>query len=332
MSCITSDVNLVIEKLSMGDIAAIPTETVYGLAADAFCDSAIKKVFATKKRPINHPLIMHIAPEWDLSAWVSHIPDYAYALIESFWPGPLTLILPIKSGAINPLITGGQTSIALRAPNHTLTQSLLLNYGKPLVAPSANPFGKISPTTARHVQQGFPMHDFLILDGGRCRVGVESTIVSALAPLTYEVVRPGIIDAEKIAMVTSAPAAPCEKNLRVPGGLACHYQPEKKLYYGDDLVQSAYFFDKAQVSPYVLTFSKNYRGPSVSVYEFSDKMEEVAYELYYRLRIADQSEADCIFIELPSKNQEWYVIYERILKAGVPMHFIETSKLVTQSN
>lgn len=329
MSCITSDVNLVVQRLSMGDIAAIPTETVYGLAADAFADSAIEKVFSTKKRPIDHPLIMHISPQWDLTQWVSHIPDYAYALMESFWPGPLTLILPIKSGAISPLITGGQTSIAIRAPNHTVTQELLLKFGKPLVAPSANPFGKISPTTAQHVKQGFPTNDFLILDGGRCSVGVESTIVSALESLTYEIARPGIIDEEKIAATISLKARSGAKNLRVPGGLSSHYQPEKKLYYVDDIGQASHWLNKADVYPYVLTFSQHYRGPYVFLYEFPDRSEDAAYELYYRLRLADQSEADFILIELPPKGQGWFVIRERILKAGRPMSLIEESLFVT---
>lgn len=329
MSFITSDVNLVVERLSMGHIAAIPTETVYGLAADAFSDSAIKKVFSTKKRPTNHPLIMHIDSQWDLTQWVSHIPDYAYYLIESFWPGPLTLILPIKSGEINPLITGGQSSVAIRAPNHAVAQELLLKFGKPLVAPSANPFGKISPTTAQHVKQGFPTNDFLILDGGRCSVGVESTIVSALEPLTYEIARPGIIDEEQIAAITSLKGLSGVKNVRVPGGLSSHYQPEKKLFYVEDIGQASDLLDKANAFPYVLTFSQHYRGPYVSLYEFTDRIEDVAYELYYRLRIADQSEADFILIELPPKGQGWFVIRERILKAGRPMSLSEESQFVT---
>jgi len=325
MSCITTDVNLVKERLSMGDIAAIPTETVYGLAADAFSDSAIKKVFSTKKRPIDHPLIMHVAPQWDLTQWVSHIPDYAYALIESFWPGPLTLILPIKLGQVNPLITGGQTSIAIRAPSHALAQELLLKFGKPLVAPSANPFGKISPTTAQHVKHGFPMNDFLILDGGRCSVGVESTIVSALDPLSYEIARPGIIDEDQLAAITSCKGLSGAKNVRVPGGLSSHYQPEKKLYYVDDIGQVSDLLDKGSAAPYVLAFSQRYQGPYLSLYQFPDRVEDAAYELYYRLRIADQSEADFILIELPPKAQGWVVIRERILKAGRPLSLMEES-------
>ena len=326
MSYITSDVNCVIERLSMGDIAAIPTETVYGLAADAFSDSAIKKVFSIKKRPIDHPLIMHIAPQWDLTQWVSHLPDYAYALMESFWPGPLTLILPIKSGAINPLITGGQTSIAIRAPHHVVAQELLLKFGKPLVAPSANQFGKISPTTAQHVKDSFPVDDFLILDGGRCSVGVESTIVSALEPLTYQIARPGIIDEEQLAAVTLRKANVGAKNVRAPGGLSSHYQPEKKLYYFEDIGQVASWFDKANALPYVLTFSQNYQGPYSSRYVFPDRSEGAAYELYYRLRMADQSDAEFILIELPPAAPEWLVIRERILKAGVPLALLMKMK------
>jgi L-threonylcarbamoyladenylate synthase len=194
-----------------------------------------------------------------------------------------------------------------------------------LVAPSANPFGKISPTTAHHVQQSFPTNDFLILDGGRCRVGVESTIISALEPLTYKIARPGIIDEEKITATTSLRGLSGVKNVRVPGGLTSHYQPEKKLYYVDDIGHASLWLDKAKASPDVLTFSQHYRGPYVSLYEFPDSIEDAAYELYYRLRIADQSKGDFILIELPPKDQAWFVIRERILKAGTPMRLIEES-------
>lgn len=318
MSEITNDLNLVIEKLSLGDIAAIPTETVYGLAADAGSESAIKKVFTTKNRPMDHPLIMHVAPEWDLTQWVSHIPDYAYALMASFWPGPLTLLLSMKAGAINPWVTGGQTTVAIRAPHHPLAAELLLRFGKPLVAPSANPYGKISPTTAQHVKHSFPKDDFLILEGGRCRVGVESTIVSALDPLTYEIVRHGILGESQMATIATRNGLPETQKVRAPGGLLSHYQPEKTLYYLEDITDILSWFDSAMTPPYVLTFSKNYRGPSMFLYEFPERSEDAAFELYYRLRIADQSEADCILIELPPKDSAWLAIRERILKAGRP--------------
>jgi len=319
MSRITKDINLVLKSLKLGDIAAIPTETVYGLAADAFSETAIKKVFSTKNRPIDHPLIMHIAPEWDLTQWVSQIPDYAYYLMEYFWPGPLTLILPIKPGAISPLITGGQNSVAIRAPNHTMTKELLLQFGKPLVAPSANPYGKISPTTAEHVKHSFPNSDFLILDGGRCSIGLESTIVSALEPLKYEIARSGLIDEVQIENITSLKSFAGTNNLKAPGKLLTHYQPEKLLYYFDNNEKLSNYLLPGKTLPYVLTFSKNYQGPYLSIYEFPNKSEDAAYEFYYRLRIADQSEADNILIELPPNGPSWFTIREKIIKAGRPI-------------
>ena len=320
MTRITNDLALVIHRLRMGDIAAIPTETVYGLAADACSESAIRQVFSTKKRPADHPLIMHVSPEWDLTQWVSHIPDYAYALMASFWPGPLTLILPMKSGVIHPLITGGQSSIAIRAPKHPVAEQLLLEFGHPLVAPSANPYGKISPTTAAHVQDSFPTDDFLILDGGRCRVGVESTIVSALADAHYQIVRPGIITEGQIATIASCQALSGASMVRAPGGVVTHYQPEKTVFYCDDLETAMHVLVKKNLIPYVFTFLSTPRVLDASHYQFPENSDEAAYELYYRLRIADQSEADCILIELPVQAPAWFVIRERILKAGRPIY------------
>ncbi len=156
MPTITTSINLALEDLEKGDVVAIPTETVYGLAADATNETAIKKIFSIKKRPLNHPLIMHVCHDWDLSQWVTDVPEYAQQMILAFWPGPLTLVLNSKKCAVNSLVNAGQNSIAIRAPNHNLTEQLLRRLNRPLVTPSANPFGQISPTTASHVAQSFP--------------------------------------------------------------------------------------------------------------------------------------------------------------------------------
>jgi L-threonylcarbamoyladenylate synthase len=309
MVFITKNLNLILDQLNQGDVVAIPTETVYGLAADAYCESAIKKVFATKQRPSNHPLIMHVAASWDLSQWVTHIPDYAYALMEACWPGPLTLVLPLKPGSVSPLVTGGQDSIAIRAPAHPLAHELLLQLGKPLVAPSANPFGKISPTTAAHVQHSFPHDNFYVLDGGRCRIGVESTIVSALSPEGYQLLRPGMIHAQQLAAITSRHAIPPEAGIRTPGQLASHYQPEKPVYYTQQITTPP-------AEAYILSFSAHTPGPLS--YQFPHESEHAAYELYYRLRLADQSSAKFILLELPPSGDEWLAVSERMIKAGTP--------------
>ncbi|OGV50538.1 MAG: threonylcarbamoyl-AMP synthase, partial [Legionellales bacterium RIFCSPHIGHO2_12_FULL_42_9] len=195
MSIITTDIIAVKNQLDIGEIVAIPTETVYGLAANANNAIAIDKIYCLKQRPYNHPLIMHIASGWDLDQWATAIPSYVYNLIDNFWPGPLTLVLPSRKENICDLITGGQPTIAIRCPGHSLTQQLLHQLGYPLVAPSANPFGKISPTTAAHVQISFHESNLMILDGGRCKLGIESTIIDATRFDSYQILRHGSIDA-----------------------------------------------------------------------------------------------------------------------------------------
>ena len=219
---ITSNINVALERLNRADVIGMPTETVYGLAADAGCEVAIKKIFSMKKRPINHPLIMHISHHWDLNMWAENIPAYVYPLIDKFWPGPMTLVLNVKSGAVNPLVTGGQNTVAIRCPNHPVAQEVLMQFGRPLVAPSANLFGKISPTTAEHVHTSFEHEDLAILDGGRCRVGIESTIIMATEQRGYQILRHGVIDEKAIKSVISEDRCNDAVNIRAPGKLSSH--------------------------------------------------------------------------------------------------------------
>lgn len=316
MSRITTNLDLVISTLKRGDVVAIPTETVYGLAANAENEQAIKKIYSIKNRPLTHPLIMHVADNWDLTTWASPIPDYAYTLINHFWPGPLTLVLPANLNKVNPLITGGQATVALRCPSHPLAQTLLGKLGFPLVAPSANPFGKISPTTAEHVRQSFPEEELLILQGGRCQVGIESTIVSAVNPAGYEILRQGIIDELQLKTLLPAKQLPQASNIRVPGKLATHYQPEKELYCFDSLANIQTFCQQNTLPVYVLSFSPFPAIEDNYYYQLPDNPTQAAFELYYQLRWADQSRAACIAIELPPDNEQWAGVRERILKAG----------------
>ncbi|KTD08428.1 L-threonylcarbamoyladenylate synthase [Legionella jamestowniensis] len=315
MSTITTDIELAKTYLKRGDIVAIPTETVYGLAGNAENEKAIHKIYTLKQRPLNHPLIMHVAQDWDLLKWVSFIPDYAQSLINKFWPGPLTLVLKSNINAVNPLITGGQDTIALRCPKHPLAHRLLKDLGFPLVAPSANPFGKISPTTAEHVRDSFKEEDLLILDGGRCQVGIESTILAATAPYHYQILRHGMITEQEIAAILPQRSMHEESAIRVPGKLASHYQPEKPLYCFTDLTALKAFYQQEK-SVYVITFGELQDHPSHLYYKMPDSVDKSAFELYYQLRRADQSEATSIAIELPPAGEHWEGIRERILKAG----------------
>lgn len=313
---ITNDINLALQQLEQGGIAAIPTETVYGLAANAENAAAIQKIYAIKNRPLTHPLIMHIAEGADLTQWVSAIPDYAQQLMNQFWPGPLTLVFPCRPGQVNPLVTGGQDTVAIRCPNHPVAQALLKKTGFPLVAPSANPFGKISPTTAEHVQDSFPDAELLILDGGRCQAGIESTIVDATHPKSYKILRHGTLSEEAICAALALHASTAQSSLRVPGKLDSHYQPEKTLHCFESHAALMDFFKSRQDQFFVLAFSKPDGISDNYFYQLPEKPEQLAYELYYQLRRADQSQASSILIELPTDATQWKGVRERMVKAG----------------
>jgi len=325
MTTLTTNILLAVEKLEQGEVVAIPTETVYGLAAVATHDTAIKKIFAIKHRPLNHPLIMHVCHDWDLNQWVSDIPEYAQAMIDAFWPGPLTLVLNSKKNAVNPLVNAGQNSIAIRAPKHDLTQQLLRKLNRPLVAPSANPFGQISPTTALHVAASFPQEDFLILDGGRCDVGIESSIIQATDPNGYAVLRPGTLDLEQFsAQRLYHLAAP-----RVSGQLDSHYKPRKTLYYLDHWQQLDAYQHVLPSKIYTMSLSHHTPRDEKHHHRFPNEAHIVAYQLYDELRLADQSKADIIVIELPPDEEKWHAIREKIMKAGQP---ITTIKMYPKSS
>ncbi|NOL49574.1 threonylcarbamoyl-AMP synthase [Pelistega europaea] len=234
---------LAAQKLLDGDLVAFPTETVYGLGADAENSAAIAKIYQTKNRPSNHPVIVHVAPEADLHYWVSDIPADAQKLIRHFWPGPLTLILP-RASHIPDTVSGGQASVGIRCPSHPVAQDLLRAFAalKPnghggVAAPSANKFGQVSPTAATHVRSEFPEEiargELLVLEGDDSDIGIESTIVDLSR--TQEgvgavVLRPGHITRQQLAEVLGyMPASPDKAAPRVSGSLKAHYAPRTPL-------------------------------------------------------------------------------------------------------
>lgn len=317
MPLIIHNIEQAVLDLRAGNPVAIPTETVYGLAALINKPDAIKAVFAMKNRPLSHPLIVHVGQGWDLLQYAEELPEYAQQLIAAFWPGPLTLVLRCRKGQINPLITGGQDTIAIRCPAHPITQKLLHKLDTALVAPSANPFGKISPTTALHVKQSFPDKNFIILDGGRCTVGIESTIVDASHPDGYQILRHGLIDELSIAKAINMPALTKDSDVRVPGKLESHYQPQKNLYYFDNKDMLEDFCQKRAGDVFVIAKDKPTSVSSSFFFPLDEQPSKAAYNLYYYLRQADTSLAMCIAIELPPKTLEWEGVRERILKAGL---------------
>ena len=224
--------------LQAGGLVAFPTETVYGLGANAESEAAIAKIYAAKNRPSNHPLIVHIAETADVYHFAKDIPEYAQALMSKFWPGPMTLILPRTQNSKD-FVTGGQSSVGLRMPNHPVALGLLRAFsflgGHGLAAPSANRYGAVSPTTALSVKQELEAYlndGDLILDGGSSEVGVESTIIDCTGP-NPAILRPGAVTAEDIELCTGIVVAePIQATIRVSGSHKQHYSPQAKVIIG----------------------------------------------------------------------------------------------------
>ena len=221
-----------------GGIVAVPTETVYGLAADASNANAVAKIYAAKGRPDFNPLIVHV-PDVEAAEAIAHFDDTAAALADRFWPGSLTLVLPMKADAkIAPAVTAGLPTIALRCPSHPVMQALLLASGLVVAAPSANRSGAISPTTAAHVAAGLGDAAPLIIDAGACRAGLESTIVAVRAD-GWQILRPGPITASEIeAALGIPPLDQSEAGIEAPGQLASHYAPTKPVRLNADTAKS----------------------------------------------------------------------------------------------
>ena len=214
-----------ISLLKAGEIVALPTETVYGLAADAKNESAIKKIFIAKNRPTNHPLIVHIDSFDRIKEWTDEISDYAYKLSEHFWPGPLTMLFNKKDNISN-FITGDSTKIALRIPNNHLMLQIIKSVGGALVAPSANTYKKLSPTKAEHVMQDLSGKISAVLNGGACSIGIESTIIDLTTKIA-KILRPGSITKDMIENALQINILEYQSHLeQVPGNMLAHYQPD----------------------------------------------------------------------------------------------------------
>lgn len=222
---ITSDIDAAVHRLETGGLVAVPTETVYGLAARADLPAAVAAVFQLKQRPATNPLIVHIGAKDQVAHWARNVAPGALRLMDAFWPGPLTLVLDAQAN-VSRQITAGQNTVALRMPDHPVCLELLYRLGRAVVAPSANRFMQISPTQATHVAQQFPDSDLLILDGGPCRVGVESTIVALCQDADAVLLRPGMIAADALSAVLGAPVQHDDQpNIRAPGQHRRHYAP-----------------------------------------------------------------------------------------------------------
>ncbi len=324
-----------VDCLRRGELVAMPTETVYGLGADALEPQALARIFTAKGRPTDHPLIVHLPDADHLTQWAASVPREAIALARAFWPGPLTLIL-LRDPMVPDAVTGGQNTVGLRVPAHPVALALLKAFDSGIAAPSANRFGRISPTTAAHVQAELGERIELILDGGACDVGIESTILD-LSGASPRILRPGAISAEHIAAVIGRmPASPAtapadtgdttkaaDATPRVSGSLAAHYAPVTPLR----LVAAAAMqdtIDQQQASGKRLAvFAQLQRNHNPNEHTGITWMNApasaaaYAHELYAALRSLDASGADLILIESPPDTQAWTAIHDRLGRAAV---------------
>jgi len=298
------DLARAVALLRSGGLVAFPTETVYGLGADAENVEAVRSVFRVKGRPANHPLIVHLADTSQLPAWAREVPATASQLAEAFWPGPLTLILP-RSARVPGAVTGGADTVGLRVPAHPLALAMLHEFGGGVAAPSANRFGAVSPTCAAHVHADLGSDVDLILDGGECAVGVESTIVD-LSGATPVVLRPGAVTDQQIAEVLGEHVASSNTSKRsVPGQMASHYAPRARV-----IVVPAHEL-QARVE------AARAAGQRVAVIDV-EPAAEAARRLYGELRRSDADGCDVIFASAPAEVGLGVAVADRLRKAAGP--------------
>ena len=298
-----SEIDECVEMLRAGSVIGIPTETVYGLAAIATNSSAINLVFTTKERPTSHPLILHIADVSMLDDWATNISSEARALCKKFWPGPLTLILH-KSDKVLTEVTGGRDTVAIRCPNHSVTTKLLKKLNDAVVAPSANKFGKVSPTTAKHVVNDLGSDISIVLDGGDCSIGLESTIIDCTTT-PPQLLRTGAITAEQILRECNITVVSASGESRAPGMLEKHYAPVCRVV----LVSSSQE-GLIEAQRYVAD------GFKVRLLDLTEDLDIFARLLYSSLRTADKDGINvAIVVRAPMKGIG-FAINERLEKAA----------------
>ena len=316
------DLERAVALLEAGMTVVFPTETVYGLGADGSNPEAVRRIYELKGRPAHHPLIVHVSGLGELDAWADPIPPEAWRLAERFWPGPLTLILPCREG-VSRAVTGGRPTIAVRVPDHPVATALLQAFGGGIAAPSANRFGRLSPTTSGHVREEFGEEAGMILEGGPCRIGVESTIVSLAGP-TPLILRPGAISAGEIGKVLGREIGGSSEGPMVPaapGSHSVHYAPKTPLEIvsGTHLPGRVFRTIRAGGKAGIVALTQgagSFGSDKVATILMPSRADEYARELYAALHRLDRSGCDRLFVERPPATEEWTAVRDRLGRAS----------------
>jgi L-threonylcarbamoyladenylate synthase len=304
------------ELLRAGELVAFPTETVYGLGADASNTDAVAKIFASKGRPANHPVIVHLAETMELDTVAREIPQSARVLAHAFWPGPLTLVLK-RAPSVHDWVTGGQETVGVRVPSHPVARALLTAFGQPIAAPSANKFGHVSPTTAMHVFADFGLDLSLILDGGAATVGIESTIID-LSGERPRCLRPGGVPLAVIEQALGATVGAADATApRAPGSHASHYAPraQVRLARRVEMLNLLASHKGRRIGVLALEVTVPRLAPSLQRV-MPVIPAQYAHDLYANLRALDMQRVDVILVEMPPQTPAWTAINDRLARAA----------------
>ena len=307
-----------VQALRDGELVAFPTETVYGLGAHAGYPAALRRIFELKGRPSTHPLIVHIDSPRYLTRWAREVPEAAQQLAEHFWPGPLTLVLP-RAENVHRLITGGQDTVAVRVPAHPMAQQLLTAFGGGIAAPSANRYGRVSPTRAEHVREEFGADVRVLLDGGDCKLGLESTIVACLDG-KVRLLRPGALTLSQLERVVGEVLSETTAQTpRVPGSAGAHYATTTPLSVvpSNELEERVASLTEGGVRVAVLA-----QQPPLGTYRLTtwinggQRPENYAHDLYAHLRTLDKAGCARILVQDVPADERWDAAYDRLHRAA----------------
>jgi L-threonylcarbamoyladenylate synthase len=312
------EIETAVQALRDGELVAFPTETVYGLGANAANPAAVAKIFAAKGRPPEHPVIVHLDSPRYLHRWVREVPEAASRLAEAFWPGPLTMVMP-RAAIVHDVVTGGQDTIAIRVPSHPMAQQLLTAFGGGIAAPSANRYGHLSPTRAEHVREELGEHVRVLLDGGECPIGIESTIIS-FEGSEVRLLRPGSITAAQVRNVVGEILIGADvTSPRVPGSSAMHYAPSTPM----TLVPSGEVDAQADTASAggrriaVLAQRLPLRAHKyVTWINAGRRPENFGRDLYNNLRTLDKAGCQHILVQAVPDGETWDAIRDRLLRAA----------------
>jgi L-threonylcarbamoyladenylate synthase len=312
------EIETAVQALRDGELVAFPTETVYGLGANAQNPAAVRKIFEAKGRPETHPVIVHLDSPRFLHRWVREVPEVATKLAERFWPGPLTMVFP-KAPNVHDVVTGGQDTIAIRVPQHPMAQQLLTAFGGGIAAPSANRYGRLSPTRAEHVRDELGEAVKVILDGGECQIGLESSIV-AFEGGNVRLLRPGAVTAGQIRQVaTDLIVGAGLDSPRVPGSAAAHYAPTTPMT----------IVPAGEIDAHAASLSEGGRRVAVLAQRLplrahkyvtwvnaGRRPEQFGHDLYANLRTLDKAGCQRILVQDVPEGERWEAIRDRLLRAA----------------